>query len=112
MAFISSFAPPLLPPPTLSPSLSPSFAGHSSRGSPTAQCSVAFWTLPDLPLSPSHPSPVPPPCRTLILRQPNSTVLAFWALPALVFKTIIIDIFFILYKVSVECVWKHMVWLQ
>ena len=42
------------------------------------------------------------PRRTLILRQPNSTVLAFWALPALVFKTIIIDIFFILYKVCVD----------
>ncbi len=42
-------------------------------------------------------SSVPAP-RTLILRRQNSTVLAFWALPLLVFKTIIIDIFFILYK--------------
>ena len=50
------------------------------------------------------PPPSLLPRRTLILRQPNSTVLAFWALPALVFKTIIIDIFFILYKVSVDTV--------
>jgi sodium-dependent phosphate transporter len=36
--------------------------------------------------------------RHLILRRDNSTLLAFWALPGLVFMTIIIDMLFILYR--------------
>ena len=36
--------------------------------------------------------------RHMILRRENSTLYAFWALPGLVFKTIIIDMLFILYR--------------
>lgn len=45
--------------------------------------------------------------RTLILRKPNAYQLSFWGLPVLVFITLYINTFFVLYKgASKELTWK------